>query len=160
MDLSIDDIKEILLMSFLKQLDCRIFLDLVSETIELTGVDDFWDMGETAKLVVSELKPVISKIPTKQLVKISKQLKLDPKYVGAVATAQTAIDNIEIAECKPISIKMPQEIDDVVEALSIKSIGDILNILGQDGVDDLLLSTCEKYKKEILPIHMHCRDSM
>ena len=139
MELPIDDIKEALFLAFLKQLDCKVFVRFLNEVIELTGVTDFWGLGESSKLLMAQIKPVVAKLPRPELEKLSEKLKLTPKYIGTPP------------KLPKVPTKMPQQIDDIVDVLSGKTIPEVIAEFRAIGYfDDLILSTCEKYKPEIL----------
>ena len=143
MDLSLEDLKEMIIMAAIENLDCNQIIKLINKVEQLTGVD----IRSTPKVIgyfAKVVGPIIDKLPAKEIRKIAKHLNLDPKFVGA-------IDTKDISACAVISAKMPQEIKEIAAHLGGLPAEQLVGFLFDFNLaEQTLLSVCEKYKKEIV----------
>lgn len=149
MDLPILDIKEIMLMSFIKQLDCVTFVSLIDRVIDMTGLErgpsivDFWGLEKMAALLKGQIRNVISSLPPRELEFLAQtpQLNLAPQYIGDIDPSVRA----------GASVKMPQQIEDIVDAIEQWSPQEMITFFeNQNLFDKILYSVCEQDKGSIL----------
>jgi len=149
MDLPILDIKEIMLMSFIKQLDCSDFIDLIDRVIDMTGLErgpnitEFWELEKTASLLKEHVREVIAALPPRELELLAKtpQLNLSTQYLGGVEPSIKA----------STSVKMPQQIEDIIDVMEAWSPKEVVSFFeNQNLFDRLLYMVCENDKGAIL----------
>lgn len=145
LDLSLEDLKEMIIMAFIENLDCNQIIKLVDKVEQLTGVD-IRGGQKIIGYIAKEIGPIIDKLPAKEIKKIAQHLQLDPKFVGA-------IDTKDISACAVISVKMPQEIKQIANHLGglpgEQLVGFLLDF---NLAEQALINVCEKYKKEIVEL--------
>ena len=149
-DLPILDIKEIMLMSFIKQLDCNMFLSFIDSVIDMTGLErgpniaEFWKTEKIANLLKSQARTVISALPASQLNLILKtpEINLATNYIGVESSSSTITST---------NIKMPQQIEDIVDVIEQWNPQDLVSFFErQELLDIFLYAVCDEDKGDIL----------
>jgi len=149
-DLPILDLKEVMLMAFIKQLDCNMFLSLIDTVIDMTGIErgpnitEFWKIDKIANLLKSQARTVISALPASQLNLILKtpEINLATNYIGVESSSSTITST---------SIKMPQQIEDIVDVIEQWSPQDLVSFFERQNLFDILLyAVCDQDKGDIL----------
>jgi hypothetical protein len=149
-DLPILDLKEVMLMAFIKQLDCNMFLSLIDAVIDMTGIErgpnitEFWKIDKIANLLKSQARTVISALPASQLNLILKtpEINLATNYIGVESSSSTITST---------SIKMPQQIEDIVDVIEQWSPQDLVSFFERQNLFDILLyAVCDQDKGDIL----------
>ena len=150
LDLPMIDIKEIMLMSFLKQLDCNMFLSFIEAVVELTGLDrgpnitEFWEIEKIASLLKDNIRTVVSNLPADQLDILLKtpEINLAPEYIG--------VDSSVSANAS-VTVKMPQQIEDIIDVIEKWEPRELISFFESQNLFDILLyAICDQDKSQIL----------
>ena len=149
-DLPILDLKEVMLMAFLKQLDCNMFLSFIDTVIDMTGLErgpnitEFWKIDKIADLLKSQVRAVISALPANQLDLILKtpEINLAPKYIGVDSPPSASLGT---------TVKMPQQIEDIVDVIEQWDSQELISFFERQNLFDILLyAVCDQDKGNIL----------
>jgi len=142
-DLSLEDLKEMIIMAAIENLDCSQIIKLINKVQQLTGVD----VRSTPKFVGylgQVVGPILDKLPAKEIRKIAIRFDLNPKFIGDIEAK-------DINACMVITAKMPQEIKQIAAHLAGLPGEQIVEFLFDFNLaEQALLSACEKHKKEII----------
>ena len=150
LDLPMIDIKEIMLMSFLKQLDCNMFLSFIEAVVELTGLDrgpnitEFWEIEKIASLLKDNIRTVVSNLPADQLDILLKtpEINLAPEYIGVDSSASANAS---------VTVKMPQQIEDIIDVIEKWEPRELISFFESQNLFDILLyAICDQDKSQIL----------